>query len=396
MIKLGVIGYGGRGAGMVAHMEFHEAFGAKLVALCDADLDGARQRLIGRDKDPASVRLYDDPDRMLDDEDLDAVMVSTRCSGHGPMAIKVLARNLPLFIEKPVVTTLDDYAALAAALAKSTSPTLVSFPMRLTPLARTAWRVIDSGRLGPVTHVQGTNNVPYGEVYYQTWYRDEDETGGLFLQKATHDIDLINRALGEVEPACVAAMSSKLVFRGDRPAGLKCVDCGERHRCLESRYNKLAGTGAKLQAPVEEYQCAFASDTGNEDSGNVLIEYANGVQAVHTQNFYSRRGAACRKIRVIGHRGTLEFDYATEQAVVWIHHHSTVERYDCRADGEAHGGGDKQLAVNFLRMLKGEAESAAPLAVGLRSALICLLARESAATRQFQDATKYAAALAGR
>jgi hypothetical protein len=32
--------------------------------------------------------------------------------------------------------------------------------------------------------VQAINNVPYGSVYYHSWYRDPKETGGLFLQKA--------------------------------------------------------------------------------------------------------------------------------------------------------------------------------------------------------------------
>jgi predicted dehydrogenase len=263
---------------------------------------------------------------------------------------------------------------------------MVSFPLRVTPVALAARRIVQSGQLGPITHVQSTNNVPYGEVYYQAWYRDERETGGMFLQKATHDIDVINVLLGEPEPVRVAAMCSKLVFRGNKPAGLRCIDCPEKLTCLESKFNPTAATGAGLQTKPELYQCCFAADTGNEDSGDAIIEYANGVKANYSQNFYSRREAAMRRVRAIGHLGTVEFDWATEQARVWMHHTSRVETFDCRSKGESHGGGDAALVINFIQCLKGKAESMSPLSAGLRSALICLLARESSRTGTFQAA----------
>ncbi|MCG3178426.1 MAG: Inositol 2-dehydrogenase/D-chiro-inositol 3-dehydrogenase [Phycisphaerae bacterium] len=387
MIKLGAIGYGGRGSGVVSVME-QQPCGARLVAIADPNAEAVKRTLAKREKDPASVRLYADAQAMLDAEELDAVIVATRCSLHARLGAAVLARNLPLYLEKPVATTFDDYRLLAAAAAKSKSPTMVSFPLRLVPGVRRMWEIVRSGRLGEITHVQATNNVPYGEVYYQTWYRDQAETGGMFLQKATHDLDVISYLLGEADPVQVAAMTSKRVFRGDHPAGLKCVDCDEKFSCLESKHNPAAATGAPLQTAKEDYRCAFAVDTGNEDSGNAIIEYAGGTQGVYTQNFYSRRGSACRKWRCIGHLGTIEYDLATTTANLWMHHQPVHEVLDVRGEG-GHGGGDAQLAINFLRMVRGQEESKSPLAAGLRSALTCLLARESAATRTFQSAADY-------
>jgi predicted dehydrogenase len=197
---------------------------------------------------------------------------------------------------------------------------------------------------------------------------------------------VINYLLGEAEPAHVAATTSKLVFTGEMPAGLHCVDCEHKLTCPESKYHPELSTGAALQSKnPEDYLCAFAADTGNEDSGNALIEYASGVGAVYTQNFYSRRDAACRKWRCISHRGTIEFDLVTSKVLIWEHHRPVNEVLDVRGEG-GHGGGDVGLALNFLRMIRGEEESVSPLEAGLRSALICLLARESANTRTFQDA----------
>ncbi|MFQ8832885.1 MAG: Gfo/Idh/MocA family oxidoreductase [Ruthenibacterium lactatiformans] len=69
---------------------------------------------------------------------------------------------------------------------------VVSFPLRLSSITLEMKRIVDSGVLGRLTMVQAVNNVPYGSVYYHSWYRDPAETGGLFLQKATHDIDYIH------------------------------------------------------------------------------------------------------------------------------------------------------------------------------------------------------------
>lgn len=383
MLKIGIIGLGRRGAALIKELP-RMPQGATLVAVADPFLTEEKKAL--RLPDAAGVAFYTSADDMLNKQDLDAVFVATRCSQHTAMALKVLAKGLPLFLEKPVSVNFDEWRRLSAAANAAKQATMVSFPLRVTAVAQTARRVIDSGQLGPITHVQAVVNVPYGEVYYQTWYRDQRETGGMFLQKATHDIDVINYLLGDhLNPARVAAMTSKLIFRGDKPAGLKCIDCGEKLTCPESKHNPTLSTGAALQAPKDDYLCAFAADTGNEDSGNALIEYDNGTQACYSQNFYSRRGAFTRKIRAIGHLGTVEFDWATEKATVWMHHVSRVETYDCTSSGQGHGGGDYALISNFLDTLLGRAQSLSPLSAGLRSALICLMARESATTRTFQE-----------
>jgi len=192
MIRLGVIGYGGRARGVVGLIEALNA-GVEVVAITDVRSDEIRQQL---GEGAAKVAFYTDPDEMLDKEKLDGVLIGTRCSLHAQMAIKVLKRNLPLYLEKPVATNMADLLALKAAGAASSSKVVVSFPLRVTPLVRVAKEIIDSGQIGTVEHVQAVNNVNYGWCYFQGWYRDENETQGLFLQKATHDFDYINHILG--------------------------------------------------------------------------------------------------------------------------------------------------------------------------------------------------------
>src|SRR5690606_38144563 len=125
-------------------------------------------------------------------------------------------------LEKPVATTMEDARRLKAGFEAGKSKVVVSFPLRLTSMVQCVKEIVDSGQIGTVEHVQAVNNVPYGGVYYHYWYRDEKETGGMFLQKATHDFDYINYILGH-KPAVVSAMTSKQVYKGTKPAGLKCA-----------------------------------------------------------------------------------------------------------------------------------------------------------------------------
>lgn len=383
MIRLGVIGYGGRAQGVISLIYKLNA-GLEVTAITDVDENQIRERLKNQGRDPDKVAFYTNPDEMLDKEQLDAVLIGTRCSLHTTMAVKVLERNLPLYLEKPVATNMQDLVKLRDAAVKSSSEVVVSFPLRVTPLVQLAKEIIDSGRIGTVEHVQAWNNVPYGMCYYQLWYRDENETQGLFLQKATHDFDYINYLLN-LRPVTVCAMNSKRVYTGDKPAGLKCEDCKEWDTCLESPFHNYYTKQECNEVAPNGLWCGFAKDTGNEDSGSAIVMYETGMHACYSQNFFARKTAGKRGATLFGYKGTLEFDWYTDEVKVHMHHNPRTETYKCNTTGASHGGGDTVLGDNFVRVIRGEQKSVSPISAGVLSALLCLKAKESAATNTFQE-----------
>lgn len=374
-INLGVIGYGTQ-IKKIIHKVLQLEPDCRLVAVADVRIEEIRAEF--KQKGVTDIVFFHTPEEMLEGIPLDGVFIGTRCSLHATMALKVLAKGLPLYLEKPVATSLEDLLRLKRMYESSGSHVVVSFPLRVIPLIRLAKEIIASGKVGTIEHVQAVNNVPYGGVYYQNWYRDENETGGLFLQKATHDLDYINYLL-DAKPLMVCAMSSKQIFKGKKPAGLKCVDCGEQHVCLESYTLKKK----KNIATVGD-MCCFAVDTGNEDSGSVIIQYESGMHVSYSQNFHARREAATRGATLIGYKGTVQFDYYKSELKVYMHHKNEVGTYQVKPEDDGHGGGDTVLAQNFIHVIKGEAASLSPLEAGLLSALMCLKARESARTNSFQ------------
>ena len=185
---------------------------------------------------------------------------------------------------------------------------MVSFPLHVTCIVQEMKRLVDSGALGDVVSVQAVNNVPYGGVYYHSWYRDAALTGGLFLQKSTHDIDYITHILGK-RPVSVAALTSKMYFKGNKPAGLHCPDCPEYRTCPESSF---VVEHRRKEEPSGEL-CCFARDTGNEDVGAALFTCEDGTLISYHQTFLVKNDAGRRGARFIGTRASAEFDFYTAQ-----------------------------------------------------------------------------------
>lgn len=376
MIKIGVIGYGTRinviVKGLVGTGE------VQLAAVMDIDTENVKTKFI-EPNGFENVKYYSDAEEMLKSEKLDGVCVGTRCSLHTKYALLVAKYNLPLFLEKPVCTNYEDLEKLKG-ISHINDKTVVSFPLRLSNMCVYVKNIIDSGKLGEISHVQAYNNVAYGRGYYYLWYRNDKETGGLFLQKATHDLDYINYLLGGPKPVCVSAMESKQIYKGNKPAGFKCRDCDDRLSCLESDVNIKKRNGDSRR---NEYcYCCFAVDTGNHDSGSVLVQYDNGLHVVYSQNFVVRGGAGKRGARLVGYKGTVEFDWNSGIVKVYHHFDNITETHDFgKVDG--HGGGDILLCENFVEVMKGEGKSKSPLSEGILSAELCLAAKKSAEEKMF-------------
>ena len=240
MLRVGVIGYGNRISSVIRLAERLEPE-CRIVAITDVRNDEIKKTIAERDdirETPDEITFYTEPERMLEKETLDGVFIGTRCSLHATMACKVAPTGLPLYLEKPVATTLEDLKGLKAAFEGSSCEVVVSFPLRLSPLVQIAREVIESGRIGTVEQVQAVNNVPYGTGYFSNWYRDYNETGGLWLQKATHDFDYMSYLMGEPIVRVAAMGTYHHVFGGTKEAGLVCSKCSEQDSCLESPANR--------------------------------------------------------------------------------------------------------------------------------------------------------------
>ena len=386
-MNIGIIGCGLRARVMLKSL-FECERDLKLTAIADKDIPRVKEELgsfkqnLKQDFKVEDIMFYENIDEMLEKEKLDGVIIGTRCSTHTDLAIKVMKKQLPLFLEKPVGINIEQLRRLSEAAKDYKSQAVVSFPLRVSPMIELAKEIVVAGTLGSIEQVQAVNNVPYGGVYYHSWYRDDSLTGGLFLQKATHDIDYINYLLEDKTPISIYATASKQVFKGNKPAGLSCDQCNELYTCEESPYILKH---KKYEWPEENAKCRFAVDTGNQDSGTIITHYDTGMHTVYTQNFIARKAAAKRGATLIGYKGTLEFDWYTNVLKVYHHNIPRVETHTFDTGQMNHFGGDKMLAMNFIDVMMNGTPSKAPIEAGIQSALMCLMAQESAETKSLRN-----------
>lgn len=374
MYRIAVIGFGARAGDVLQRMS--ETGDCRLVAVADPRAHEISLEKWGK---VSEIRLFDGAEDLLaSNVRPDGILIGTRCNLHTELAEKVVRAGVPLFLEKPVCTTFEDLARLEKLMRdypENSRRVTVSFPLRLTPHVALVKKLLDSGEIGTLTQIQAWNNVYYGAGYYHKWYRDAGVTGGQFLQKATHDFDYINYLCG-FTPVRVAAMRSHVVFGGKKPAGLYCRDCDERETCPDY-------TPVKNRADSPFDQCVFGKDITIEDSDSALLMYENGVHCVYTQNFVARKNAGARGARLIGHLGTLEFDWCKNKVLLHRHYEDKTEVFTVPA-GQHHGGGDVLLAKDFFGVMDGK-PSRCGLGDGIASARLCLLAKKSAETNTFVE-----------
>src|SRR5690242_18248243 len=106
-MKIGVIGLGLRASHVMKEIQNIDP-SCKIAAL----VDPKHQQTSGIDSE--AYTLYNTPEEMLQEEQLDGVLIGTRCSLHTEMALKVLPSGIPLYMEKPVATTMEDLLLLKA------------------------------------------------------------------------------------------------------------------------------------------------------------------------------------------------------------------------------------------------------------------------------------------
>lgn len=375
MYQLGFVGFGLRSWAMFQAFE-RIGLSFEVAAIADPRGEEIKAQYWQR-REFAQTRYYESDLAMYSAERLDGVFIGTRCTHHAQQAEAALrATAAYLFLEKPVCIEDVGYRQLLPFAKEPDNRVLVSFPLRFTPIVQQMRQLVADGVLGEITMVQAVNNVPYGSVYFNSWYRDPTLTGGLFMQKMTHDIDYIHFVLQQ-RANQVAAMESKRYYHGQHPAGLHCPECEQRETCVESSL-VIARNGGE---PTGD-QCCFAVDTGNHDHASVLFKTTQETLISYNQSFVVKGAAARRGARFVGTKASAELDFYTNELRLDPYAGESQFIQVATPDTQ-HFGGDDALARAFQGLMNKEHPSMAGMRAGLASAKACLAAKESAETGCF-------------
>jgi len=124
---------------------------------------------------------------LLNDEDIDVVLITTRHNLHAPMTIEALKAGKDVFVEKPLAMNIEELSELISAVDENPGQVMVGFNRRFSPFTTYAKELF-----GPINEaVVVSCRVNAGYVSKDSWIHDPKQGGGRIIGEVCHFVDLI-------------------------------------------------------------------------------------------------------------------------------------------------------------------------------------------------------------
>ena len=168
----------------------------ELVGLCDANT-----AVLQKSAKEYQVSAYEHLDEMLEKTDADIVSICTPSGMHPIQTIKIAEAGRHVITEKPMATHWQDGLDMVRACEKAGVRLFVVRQNRMNPTLQLLKKAIDAGRFGRIYMVNINVFWLRTQDYYDhnawrgTWALD----GGVFMNQASHYIDLAHWLIGPVE-----------------------------------------------------------------------------------------------------------------------------------------------------------------------------------------------------
>jgi predicted dehydrogenase len=196
-VNLAQIGLGAWGKNLLRNFQSQPGASVKLV--CDASVDTLKRAA----SQYPGLETCTDPEVVFARKDIQAVIVATPPASHYDLAIRAVKSGKDVFVEKPLVLSSADGAALVEAAERAGRMLMVGHIMVYHPAALQLKKYVDSGELGRVYYLYATR-VNLGKV------RDIENAMWSF---APHDISLIVFLLDKL-PNRVSAVGQAYLQKG--------------------------------------------------------------------------------------------------------------------------------------------------------------------------------------
>ena len=175
---------------------FQKARGSALVAVMRRDAakaeDYARRHGV--------PRWYSDAEALVRDPEVDAIYIATPPSTHRQYALLAAAAGKPVYVEKPMALDHGECRAMIDACAAAGVPLFTAYYRRAMPRFARIKALLDAGAIGTVrvasVSVYRSFVPPAGAL---PWRIDPAVSGGgLFVDLASHQLDLLDYFLGPI------------------------------------------------------------------------------------------------------------------------------------------------------------------------------------------------------
>ncbi len=183
-LKIGVIGAGYIGTYHARIIQ--ESFGARLVAVADAD-PGAKDRV----RKDFGCEFYSSYDELLKKADIDAVSICLPDDNHVAPAVSAAKAGKHILLEKPMARTVADCMKIAEAVEANNVTLMVAHVLRFDPGYTRLHDAVANGEIGEIIHMSAERR--NSRLLAQ---RLRGQTSMLFYV-GIHDIDMVQWCSGK-------------------------------------------------------------------------------------------------------------------------------------------------------------------------------------------------------
>ncbi len=206
-IRLGFIGIGSRGNGLMANIKviIEEGANVEIAAVCD-NYTPHYERAKNECANP-NVKAFYDYRELLDMKDIDGVIIATPLHEHARITIDALKAGKQVFCEKAMARTLDDIKAMYDAKMETGNILQIGHQRMFDPKCLEAIERIKKGKIGVIGQIRAywhRNNdwrrtLPEGKPELErkiNWRMYREYSAGLLTELASHQIQVANWVMG--------------------------------------------------------------------------------------------------------------------------------------------------------------------------------------------------------
>ncbi|MEZ5934623.1 MAG: Gfo/Idh/MocA family oxidoreductase [Alphaproteobacteria bacterium] len=259
-LRYGLIGTGLMGQ---EHIRFlNHLDGAVVTAVADPD-PGMREQAAML----AGAEAFFDHRALLASDLVDALIIASPNHTHRDVLIDALATDLPIMVEKPLCTTVEDAEVIVRLASRRRPPVWVAMEYRYMPAIARLISEVRAGRVGELRMLSiREHRFPFLKKVGD-WNRFSRTSGGTLVEKCCHFFDLMRLIVG-AEPTRLYASGGQDVNHLDEE-----ID-GERPDIIDNAY--------------------------------VIVDFEGGVRAMLDLCMFAEASRDQEEIAAVGDRGKVE------------------------------------------------------------------------------------------
>ena len=250
MLNAAIVGLGNWGRKLVTAVQ-GKSTQLRFVRAVVRNLDSAREFAAQNE-----LALTTDFAATLADSTIDAVVLATPHTLHAEQIIAVAAAGKPVYCEKPLTLKRADAVRVVEACAQAGVLLAVGHDKRFWPSMQALTRIVQSGELGEILHIEGHNSNETSRSAFASWRASPEESpGGGMTGTGIHMVDAFVGLIGPVK-----RVQSLLMSRRPPPDVLDTVSV------LFEFANGVSGTMSSIRATPLYWRAHVFGNLGSAEA----------------------------------------------------------------------------------------------------------------------------------